>query len=294
MSHATSPSAGQVYGVERVCRVWGVPRSTVYDHRTRLAEGRELGKRGPKPVVPDEELLGRVQADLEASPFVGEGHRKVYHRLQWAGVKAGRERVLRLMRENNLLSPYRTPQGTPEDHDGRIVTDRPNEMWGTDGARFQTVEDGWVWGFFAVDHFNSECVGWHVSKWGTRFAALEPIAMGLNEHFGSSEAGAGATLALRMDHGTQYTSEDFRQQLKAWGIRPSFAYVAEPETNGVAERFIRTLKEQVIYGRIYRNLEELRSAIAAFIERYNSRWLVERLAYRSPRQARQEALALAA
>lgn len=142
-------------------------------------------------------LLGKVQADLEASPFAGEGHRKVHHRLQRSGVKAARERVLRVMRENNLLSPYRTPKGQPEDHDGRIVTDRPYEMWGTDGARFQTVEDGWVWGFFAVDHFNAECVGWHVSKWGTRFAALKPLAMGLTEHFGSSEAGAGASLALR-------------------------------------------------------------------------------------------------
>jgi transposase InsO family protein len=51
---------------------------------------------------------------------------------------------------------------------------------------------------------------------------------------------------LRMDHGSQYTSDDFRNQLKFWGDTASFAFVAEPQTNGVAERFNRTLKEQAI------------------------------------------------
>lgn len=72
-----------------------------------------------------------------------------------------------------------------------------------------------------------------------------------------------------MDHGPQYLSDHFQNQIKYWGIAPSFAFVAEPETNGVAERFYRTLKEQVIYGRTYRTIEELRMAIADFIERYN-------------------------
>jgi transposase InsO family protein len=59
-----------------------------------------------------------------------------------------------------------------------------------------------------------------------------------------------------MDHGTQSLADDFQNQLKHWGITPSFAFVEQPQTNGVAERFNRTLKEQVIHGRTYRNLEE--------------------------------------
>ena len=51
-------------------------------------------------------------------------------------------------------------------------------MWGTDGVRVFTAEDGWVWTFAAVDHWNAECVGWHVCKVGNRFAGLEPIAQG--------------------------------------------------------------------------------------------------------------------
>ena len=91
-----------------------------------------------------------------------------------------------------------------------------------------------------------------------------------------------------MDHGPQYLSDHFQNQIKFWGIAPSFAFVAEPETNGVAERFYRTLKEQVIYGRTYRTIEELRLAIADFIELYNKYWLVEKLGFKSPLQAYEE------
>jgi transposase InsO family protein len=192
------------------------------------------------------------------------------------------------MRDNQLLSPHRTVQGAPLLHDGTIITDRPNEMWGTDGARVQTVEDGWVWSFFALDHYNSECVGWHVAKVGDRFAALQPLATGILEHFGSVESGIAAGLAIRADHGTQYTSDDFIAQTKAWGAHMSYAYVAEPQTNGISERFIRTLKEQVIHGKIYRNVEELRQAIGDFVKKYNSQWLLERLHYVAPRDARRQ------
>ena len=78
----------------------------------------------------------------------------------------------------------------------------------------------------------------------------------------------------------------FMEQAKAWGAHMSYAYVAEPQTNGISERFIRTLKEQVIHGKIYRNVEELRQAIGDFVKKYNSQWLLERLHYVAPRDAR--------
>ena len=210
------------------------------------------GKRGPKTGLSDAELLELSRADLAASPFQGEGHRKVWARLRVRdGVKVGRRRVLRLMRENNLLSPYRGRRGNPNLHHGEIITQAPNVMWGTDGAKVFTVEEGWGWLFVAVEHWNAECLGWHVCKQGTRFAALEPVSQGLMATMGSVTADAGRGLALRMDHGTQYLSDHFLNQLKHWGINPSFAFIEQPQTNGVAERFIRTLKEQVIYGRIF-------------------------------------------
>jgi len=69
-------------------------------------------------------------------------------------------------------------------------------------------------------------------------------------------------------------------------MAPSFAFLSQPQTNGVVERFFRTLKEQVIYGRAFSNLEEVRQAVAEFVELYNERWLLEKNGYLSPLQAR--------
>lgn len=293
MSRTASPSTGKVYGVERVCSAWGVPRSSFYHEHTSKPQAGEEGppkkKRGPKPKVSDEELLELIKRDIEESHFTGEGHRKVWARLYWGKkIKVAKKRVLRVMRENNLLSPHRSPQKPPRVHDGRITTHEPNVMWGTDGARVFTLEEGWGWVFVNVEHWNAEVMGWHVCKKGNRFAALEPVSQGVKKEFGSVEAGSarGLELMLRMDSGSQYRSEDFQNQVKTWGIAPSFAFVREPQTNGVAERFIRTLKEQVIYGRTFRTIEEVRQAVAKFVELYNNEWLIEKNGYRSPIQMR--------
>ena len=79
----------------------------------------------------------------------------------------------------------------------------------------------------------------------------------------------------------------FTNQIKFWGIQPSYAFVEQPQTNGVAERFNRTLKEQIIHGRIYRNIAELRNAVRGFVEQYNAQWIVQKNGYLSPAQARQ-------
>ncbi len=236
MSRETSAGLGKPYGLERVCRVLKIPRSTIYAQEQRQAAKvvpLHPMRRGPKPKVSDADLLAAIQADLAASPFTGEGHRKVWARLRiLRGIRVARSRVLRLMREHQLLSPHRRPQGAPNLHEGIITTDRPNEMWGTDGIRIETVDEGWVWVFSAVDHCDAYCVGIHAVKIGNRFAALQPIAQGLKDEFGAIGADAGRGLALRMDNGTQYTADDFLNQIKFWGIAPSFAFVAEPQTNG--------------------------------------------------------------
>lgn len=290
MSQTASPGTGKPYGLERVCRVLAFPRSTIYAQQAREAAKvvpLHPVRRGPKPKILDADLLAAIRADLDASPFVGEGHRKVWARLRiLSGIRVSKDRVCRLMRENALLSPHRVRQGTPLLHDGSIQAEAPNRMWGTDGIRIQTVEDGWVWVFSAVDHFDACCVGIHAVKIGNRFAALQPIAQGLAAEFGSTGANAGKGLKLRMDHGTQYTADDFLKQIEFWGIDRSFAFVAEPQTNGVAERFNRTLKEQAIHGRLFRNLEEVRRVVTEFRDRYNRHWRLEKLGFMSPLEAR--------
>ena len=240
MSATTSATTGRRYGLKRVCRTWERSHSAFYARRARLRRperGDGQGRRGPTPALSDVQLLAAIRSDLARSQFQGEGHRKVHARLRILDdIRVSRTRVLRVMRAQGLLSTHRGRQGEMQAHEGTIVTSAPDVMWGTDGVRVFTAEDGWVWTFAAVDHWNAACVGWHVCKVGNRFAALEPVAQGLRRHYGSVEADVARGLALRMDHGSQYLSDHFLNQLRYWGIHPSFSFVEEPETNGVVER----------------------------------------------------------
>lgn len=86
-------------------------------------------------------------------------------------------------------------------------------------------------------------------------------------------------------------SDDFQAELRFLGITSSPAFVRAPEGNGVAERFIRTLKEQLLWVRTFRTVEELRVALQAWLVTYNEQWLVERHGFRSPVQVRRDFLA---
>ena len=148
------------------------------------------------------------------------------------------------MREHRLLSPHRAAFAPAKAHDGRIITDAPNVRWATDGAKIWTAEDGWVWLFDLVEHWNGECLGWHVCKIGDRFAAWEPLAQALAHTLGGLP-GAARGIQLRHDHGSQSLTDYFQSNARFHGFAPSFALPGEPETNGVVERFHRTLKEQI-------------------------------------------------
>ena len=77
-----------------------------------------------------------------------------------------------------------------------------------------------------------------------------------------------------------------RNKIRSWGIAPSYAFVGEPQTNGVIERLFRTLKEQIVYGRIFQTVDDVRDAVRAFAARYNAEWLIEKNGHRSPDDAR--------
>jgi hypothetical protein len=176
-----SRATGARYALTTICEVWRVPRSTVYTARDRGIEARgEPKKRGPKTKLSDAELVEKIREVLTESPFLGEGHRKVRIRLRPKGIRVGKSRVLRLMGEHGLLVPVRRSGHARGDrsHSGRITTDTPNELWGTDAARFPTRDDGWCWFFGAIDHCVSDIVGWHVAKKGDRWAALGPAVHG--------------------------------------------------------------------------------------------------------------------
>jgi len=111
---------------------------------------------------------------------------------------------------------------------------------------------------------------------------LFALALAVSQVFGSVRPDAARGVSLRHDHGSPFMSEHFQNQLKFFGMVPSFASVREPETNGVAERFIRTLKEQIVFGRIFQDTEAVRAAVRAYLDRYNQHGLMERNGYRNP------------
>jgi len=245
--------------------------------------------------VPDEALVEEIKRVLQESPFLSEGHKKVTVRLRRKGLRVGKNRVLRLMRAEGWLVPVRrVHERGDRAHEGTIRAKRPDEVWGTDATRFWTEAEGWCWCFGAVDHCTTEVVGWHVAKKGDRWAALEPIRQGVRAHFGCFGPKAALGLRLRHDWGPQYRADQFQGELRWLGIRSSPAFVGEPECNGICERFLRTLKEECLYVHRFRTLAEAQAVIAAFVERYNHQWLVERHGYRTPAEVRRQFSSLAA
>ena len=295
MSATLSTSQDQPYGVARVCRAWEIPRSSFYDwrkrERTPIDQRPRPGKRGPKTELSDEQLVARIRTllvELEEDIGIrGEGHRKVRARLRRGGMRVGLERVLRVMREHGLLAPTRVGRARgPQVHDGTIVTDRPDEMWGTDMTTTLTLDDGNASIFAVIDHCTGECLSLHAALRGTRFEAITSMQEAVREAFGALEVGVARGLTARHDNGSQFISRAFQNELKFLGIESSPSFVRAPEGNGVAERFFRTLKEQLLWVESFRTIDDLRAALADFRGRYNENWILARHGYMTPNQVR--------
>jgi putative transposase len=304
MSRKVSPSTAKLYGLLRVTRLWGVARATLYRHR-RPTKVVERKRPGPLGAMSDEDLVVAIRQLLRDSPFHGEGYRTLRARLRFAGIRTSRRRVLRLMRAHGLLAHQRAgrPHG-PRAHDGTITTEAVDTMWGTDLTSVMTGEGQAALqrayascahghaAVVAVDHCSAECVGVHASRNGNRFEALEPVKQGVRACFGAFAKDVATGLQLRHDHGSQYVSHDFQAEIRFLGIESSPAFVREPEGNGCAERFIRTLKENLLWVRHFATVEELRLALLAFKRTYNQSWIIERHGYKTPAQVRAEQIGL--
>jgi putative transposase len=275
-----------------VCRVLGAPRSTVYARRQAAGAPR---RPGPATPISDAELVRLVRRVLAGSPFAGEGYRKVRARLRREhGVQVSGKRVLRLLRREGLLAPQRARgRRKPRPHDGTIIPQAPNLRWGTDATMAWTRTDGWVWVFCVVDHYTAEAWA-HVAKTGDRFAALQPVYDAVLDRWGRLDADVARGLSLRHDWGPQYRSGHFLGSIGWLGIADDAAFLGEPETNGCAERWIRTLKEQCLWTELHEAVDELRQAVATFVTTYNTQWLIQRHGHRTPKEAYQDAQTTAA
>ena len=272
MSAATSPGTGLAYGLRRVCAAWGMARSSFYAMTSGQHAEQPPANRGPKPAISDQALT--IEADLEASPWEGEGWR--HPGCPQAGAPPDARTICsRPIAAAAVAAIPMTRSSCPEPHVGH--------RWrsGVHGGRR-----------LGLDLHRRRALERRVCRLAC-LQARRPLRRPAADLHGACRAvwldrgrrGSGAGLADGSR--SQYLSDHFTNQIKFWGIQPSYAFVAEPQTNGVAERFNRTLKEQIIHGRIYRNIAELRDAVRDFVELYNAQWIVEKNGYLSPAQARQ-------
>ena len=286
MKDQVSEIVKRMYPMSLILSVAGLSSAAYY--RKSMPKSNKA-RPGPKPTIGDDQLLMEIRKEILESLFLDEGYKKTWKRLQRRGIKASKERVNRVMRENDLLSVTRPKaERKVNDHTGSIKTELPNRMWGTDGKRFYTLKEGWCWFFGIIDHFNDEIIAWHANKSGNRFNAMEPLRTAVKKTYGSLEQHVCKDLGLflRSDHGSQYDSNDFQKELKFLGLIYSPAFVRSPECNGIIERFHRTLNEQVFDLYVFESLEEVRKVIGEFIERYNRYWLIHRLGLNSPLEYR--------
>lgn len=180
----------------------------------------------------------------------------------------------------HLLAPGRVGDAHgPAGHDGTIIPDTVDMMGGSDANSCLTRVARTATIFIAVDHCTAECVGIRAANLGTRFEALGPLRQGVRHAFGGYWAGIAADPSVGHDDGSQCMSDHFQDELRFLGIA---AFVREPGGNGCGERFIRTLKGQLLWLRTFDTVEELRLALLAFKERYNRARLIERHGHQTP------------
>ena len=135
-------------------------------------------------------------------------------------------------------------------------------MYSTDMTRGRPRE-GQVAAFIAVDRHNAEYVGVHAAHYGSSFEALDSIRKGVREHFRGFAKDVARRLSVRHDHGSQYTSRVFQDKIASLVAKSSPAFVRAPARNGCAERFIRTLKESLLWVQTYDTIEGVRQTLLA-------------------------------
>jgi len=261
------------YPIRLVCRLLGVPRSSVYYT--------------PQPAA-DEAMLKTALLDL-AGEWPTYGYRRLTAMLKRLGWRVNAKRVRRWMDELNLAGapPVRKTRTTDSGHAfpryPNLVKDlkirRPEQVWVAD-ITYIRLHDEFVYLAVVMDVFTRSIRGWHLGRdldQGLTLAALERALV------------VAVPTIHHSDQGVQYAAAPYVERLQKLGVRLSMAAIGEPRENGFAERLVRTIKEEEVDLSDYRDFAEARSQIGHFIDAvYNVKRIHSSLGYLTPSEFEQQ------
>lgn len=281
-----STSAGRST-VRLLCATFGVSPQAYYAARKRPEKRAKVVRLPRRPdYASNDEVLAGVREVVAENPAWGV--RKVWATLRRRGVRVGRNRVYAIMKAHGLvLARDREPGEVTRGH---VTTPDPNRRWATDLTTTWTRHDGVVAIVPVIDCGCRSVLALEVTKSQEAPSVLAPVERALREAFGTVR-GVPEGLELRTDHGPQYTGSDARELTDRWGVDHTFAPVGRPTGNAVAERVIRTMKEEVVWLKDWESLEELRAALERWLERYNTERPHQALDWQTPAERRAERLA---
>lgn len=279
--------------VSLLCETFQLSRAAYYAEAKRrqqapAADDTNVVRLPPRPNhTRAEAVLMRIREVLARDTARAWGVRKVWATLRREGLRVSRRRVHALMRANGLvLLRDREPGQTPRGH---VVVPEPNRRIATDLTTVWTRRDGVVALVPTIDCGDRTAVV-TVTKDQHGPAVLASVMDKLVESFGSP-GNVPEGVELRTDHGPQYTGADCRTLCKEWHLEHTYSPVGRPTGNAVVERFIRTLKEELIWLRDWDSLDELRDAVAVWLRHYNTARPHQALAWNAPAEWRAMKLA---
>ncbi len=266
--------------MEQQCEVAGVSRAGFYRHLQQAA-----------PKQADLVLRARLQ-ELAVAHHRLRGYRMLTALLRREGQQVNRKRVLRLMREDNLLSLRRRKYvfTTDSTHALPIYPNLAkrlrliglNQLWIAD-ITFIRLRTEFVYLAVVLDAYSRRVVGWDLGRTLEAGLAIRALQMALRERDWKSEE-----LVHHSDRGVQYASGEYTALLEQSEIQISMSRRGNPYDNARAERFMRTLKQEEVYGTEYRDLEDARGRIGEFLEQvYNCQRLHSALRYLTPEEFEQ-------
>jgi transposase InsO family protein len=260
--------------IRQMCETAGVSRAGYY---------RSWRKKEPK--AEETALRDAIQKEALSRRHRG-GYRPITRALKRVGWLVNHKRVLRLMREDNLLNMRRRRfvVTTDSDHSWRvypnlarrmIVTDM-NQLWVAD-ITYVRLQQEFIYLAVILDVYSRRVIGWCLSRRLERGVASEALEMALRQRRPAPG------LVHHSDRGVQYASGDYLKRLESCGITISMSRPGNPWDNAWAESFIKTLKVEEINGQHYRNFNHAQACIGTFIEEvYNQQRMHSALDYYSP------------